>query len=273
MSTVIKSSTIPVFYHVPKNSGFYIINRITNSIWKHVLKNIRIIYITDERRILAQIVTLEEHQKLNTSDIKIYNLHISNLDSDFFKELSILAIFIEAAGFRFADNIINTVSKKIKIQFTPYKFITLREPFSRERSLYHYLTSDKSKYELTHGALKSPSFEQHIMSEQLQDSWLIRSLLNLTNNTKLTEEHFHKTCQLLQNFQVFDSNNADQAIKEALSVCFGIEYNEQETNAYIRNENIYHKMKFEQLQPEAQKRFSEVKKWDQGLYNFFIKKV
>lgn len=251
---------IPVFYHIPKSSGVYVYTCMLGSIKNNLESSATEIRINDKRRVLGKIIA-----SVNKSEESV----IQPRD---FEKLSIFAVFIEAGGFRHADEILNSIFKKTKTRPNLYKFITLREPFSRERSLYHYLTSDKSKYELTHGALKSPCFEQHIMSRQLQESWLIRSLLNLTHDIELTEEHFDQTCKILQGFKVYDSVRAEEAVKETLSKCFGIKNFNQDDYRFIKNENIYNKIEFDQLAPDPQKRFNDRKKWDRKLYDFLIKK-
>ena len=253
------TNLIPVFYHIPKSSGTYIYTCMLGSIKNNLETSAKEIYINDKQRVLARVIA-----SVNKSEE-------SAIKSNDFEKLSIFAVFIQAAGFRNADGILNSIFEKAKTPPDLHKFTILREPFSRERSLYHYLTSNKSKYELTHGALKSPSFEQHIMSEELQESWLIRSLLNLANNTELTEEHFDKTCEILQGFKVYDSAKTQEAVKETLSKCFGIKHFNEDDQPFIRNKNTYNKIEFEQLTLDVQKRFNERKKWDRRLYDFLIK--
>jgi len=254
------TNSIPVFYHIPKSSGTYVYTCMLSSIKNNIESDAIGFHINDKQHILARVIA-----SVNKSGESATQSHD-------FEKLSILGVFIEAAGFRRADEILNSIFKKTKKRYNLYKFITLREAFSRERSLYHYLTSDKSKYELTHGALKSSSFEQHIMSKQLQESWLIRSLLNLTHDIELTEEHFDQTCKILQSFKVYDSVKAEEAVKETLSKCFGIKNFNQDDYGFIKNENIYNKIEFDQLAPDLQKRFNDRKKWDRKLYDFLIKK-
>ena len=147
--------------------------------------------------------------------------------------------------------------------------LILREPFSREQSLYHYLTSDKSKHECSHGIFKSSSFGEHVVSKQLQDSWLIRNLLNIPNGVKLTEDNFNKACEILQNFNIYDAKDTDKAVKGVMLKCFNMQDFDIEPLANRKHDNMYKKIKFEELSLDAQNQFKERKFWDQKLYDFF----
>ena len=152
-----------------------------------------------------------------------------------------------------------------------YKFIILREPFSREQSLYNYLTSEKSKHEHTHNKFKSLSFEEHIMSKQLQDSWIIRALLDIPSGTTLTEEHFNKACEILETMETYDINYTDKVIQDVLSKCFNVNnFDPHKINSVKTNKNTYNKIKFDELSLDAQKKFNDHKYLDIQLYTRFI---
>jgi hypothetical protein len=263
-----ETNRIPVFFHIPKNSGTYITNCILISV-REKYKNIRLIKILDGEFVLAKIIVSLNDKSSAFPDGIIWNLDIKDFTHDFLEELSIIAIIIEARGFRRIDLLSSLFAKKIS-EFDLYKFIILREPFSREQSLYHYLTSNKSKHETTHGVFKSLSFEEHLLSKQLQDSWLIRSLLDLPNGGKLTQDHFDKAILFLQDFNVYSAKNTDEAVEDVLLKCFNIQDFDKESFADRKHDNIYKKIKFEELPSDVQIKFNERKYWDQKLYDFFI---
>lgn len=270
------NNILPIFYHIPKNSGTYIYNCILSEI-KKIKKNVRVIRVVEDNYILVKIVVsntdlsfltdkLEPKQNANVS----YTLNVKNLTEDVLEKLSIDFISIEARGFRCTDTSLKLFFSFL-LKFVLHKFIVLREPFLREQSLYHYLTSDKSKHERTHGVFRSPSFEEHIMSTQLRDSWLIRAILNIPNTTKtLTEENLKGACEIIQTFNVYDTTKTDKAIKDTLLKCFNIENFNSTLIQSKKNQNLYDKIKFEELSLDVRTQFIERKHWDQKLYNWFV---
>ena len=268
---------IPVFYHIPKNAGTYFYNCILSEVRK-INHNVCIIRVFDNQHILAKIIVSNENLSLfGNKLIPLQNrndhwyLNIIDLSEDLIEKLSILFVSIEASGFRKIETSLKLVFLSLS-KFVLYKFIIFREPFSREQSLYYYLTSDKSKHEATHGVFKSLSFEEHILSKQLQDSWLTRSLLNIPFGTKiLTEENFNKVCSILETFEIYDIKQIEKAINDTLLKCFNVKnFDPKEMSSSQKNQNTYNKIKLHELPSDAQQRFNERKYWDQKLYNHFI---
>jgi hypothetical protein len=274
-----KINSIPLFYHIPKNSGTYVYHSMLNAARLYNENKVQVIrVILEEKFILAKLILidnlnfLKEDDKftsLNSAEIT-WNLRVEDLTEDILQRLSIHSVVIEARGFRHTETSLKSLFLFLA-KFNLHKFIILREPFSREQSLYNYLTSDKSKHECTHGIFKNVSFEEHVMSKQIQDSWLIRSLLNIPMGEQLTEDHFNKTCEKMCNLNVYDIKDTDEVVKEMLLKCFNIQNFDIESAANKKHDNIYKKIKFEELPLSSQNIFKERKYWDQKLYNYFIK--
>jgi len=274
-----KINSIPLFYHIPKNSGTYVYHSMLNAARLYNENKVQVIrVILEEKYVMAKLIVidnlnfLKEDDKftsLNSAEIT-WNLRVEDLTEDILQRLSIHSVFIEARGFRHTETSLKSLFLFLA-KFNLHKFIILREPFSREQSLYNYLTSDKSKHECTHGIFKNASFEEHVMSKQIQDSWLIRSLLNIPMGEQLTEDHFNKTCEKMCNLNVYDIKDTDEVVKEMLLKCFNIQNFDIESAANKKHDNIYKKIKFEELPLDSQNIFKERKYWDQKLYNYFIK--
>ena len=272
-----KINSIPVFHHIPKNSGTYVSNCLLYAARAHSQSEIQAIrVILEEKYVAAKLIVIDnlnflnEHDKfasLNSSKI-LWDLRIEDLTEDILQRLSIHSVVIEGRGFRCTETSLKSLFLFLA-KFNLHKFIILREPFSREQSLYHYLTSDKSKHERSHGIFKSASFGEHVVSRQLQDSWLIRNLLNIPNGIKLTEDDFNKACEILQDFNIYDAKDTDKAVKEVMLKCFNMQDFDIESLANRKHNNIYKKIKFEELPLDAQNQFKERKFWDQKLYDFF----
>ena len=248
---------------------------------RKITKSARVIRILDGNHILAKIVIAAANSDLSFFEDKltakdntnpVQTLSISDLTEDLLEKLSIIFVSIEARGFRRVND-----SLKLLFSFLSksvlHKFIILRDPFSREQSLYNYLTSTKSKHEQTHNLFNSPSFEEHVMSKQLQDSWIIRVLSDIPAGTTLTEEHFNEACEILETMETYDINHTVKAIQDALSKCFNVNnFDPHKIGSSKMNKNEYNKLKFSELSLDTQKRFNDHKHWDLQLYKRFVNK-
>ena len=275
-----KNQLIPIFYHIPKNCGTYVYHSFLHSARAYNQRKIQIIrIILEEKFVIAKLIVIDNLNFLNEygkftslNSAKItWNLSVEDLTEDILQRLSIHSVFIDGRGFRHTETSLKSLFLFLA-KFSLHKFIILREPFSREQSLYHYLTSDKSKHEKTHGIFKSDSFQEHIVSKQLQDSWLIRNLSGISSEVELTENYFNRSCEVLNNFNVYDTKDTDTAIKEMLLKCFNIQEFDIESVANKKHDNIYIKIKFEDLPVDVQNTFKERKYWDQKIYEHFINK-
>lgn len=268
---------IPIFYHVPKNSGTYLYNCILSEI-KKINKPTHVIRVIDGQYILAKIVINsdlyffeDKLTSINNTNVA-RNLNVSDLTEDLLKNLSVVFVSVEARGFRRLHDSLKSLFLFLS-KFVLHKFIILRDPFSREQSLYSYLTSEKSKHEHTHNRFKSQSFEEHVMSKQLQDSWIIRVLSDIPAGTTLTEEHFNKACNFLETIETYDINQTDKAIRDVLLKCFDvINFDPHEIGSSKMNKNEYNKLKFSELSLDTQKRFNDHKYLDLQLYKRFVNK-
>ena len=112
------------------------------------------------------------------------------------------------------------------------------------------------------------------MSNQLQDSWIIRVLSDIpAGTTKLTEEHFNTACNFLETMETYDINQTNKAIQDVLSKCFNVtNFDLHKISSVNTNKNTYNKLKFDELSLDTQKRFNNHKHWDMQLYNRFVNK-
>jgi len=268
--------SIPLFYHIPKNSGTYVYHSLLTEVRKKY-KNIdvRVIRVLDKQRTLAKIIVLGAIPPgpFSKAGRVRYDIDIENVTEQILNELSIVLVFIEASGFR----CINT-SLKILFNFlSKYvleKFAIFREPFLREQSLYYYLKSDDSKHEFTHNKFRSHSFEEHILSPQLQDSWLIRALLNMPRDKPvqpILEEHFDLAYDTLKSFKIYPIEDTQELIKYILLKYFDVKQLDEITNLAYRNKSTYHQIKFNDLPTGTQKIFNQRKYWDKKLYEALLK--
>ena len=65
------------------------------------------------------------------------------------------------------------------------------------------------------GTIKFKTFEEYLNSYQLEDSWLIRNLINIPDSREITEEDYYQACFILDQFKIKDISKTDFLINEA----------------------------------------------------------
>jgi hypothetical protein len=289
MKLAIQKRKIPVFYHIPKNAGTYVSDwmlmsfRYYRRIYTDWLKNfslnqdsIKCLQIKSNEFIVAKFLIGDPNyfcETLNVFDKKHSNtewdIDINNLNENLLANVFLFGIIIEARGFSCRDEI-----TKLAKNYDLHQFIILREPFLRAQSFYNYITSDLSAHERTHGKIKSLTFEDYVLSEELEDSWLIRNLNNTNNSTPINEDLYQQTVEMLKQFHVFHIKETDKALQETFLVCYGFDIAQIERRAWdtlTKNETSNKKINFEQLSLEAQTTFKNRTYWDELLFKTFIR--
>lgn len=277
---------IPVFYHIPKNAGTYIGGfalgtlryfRFYYTDWlasKREGETLKVLQVKNGDHMIARLFISDPlfftkqylHVLVKHSEIE-FDIDIKDLNDDLLNNIFLYFVSIEANGFRLQNKILDKISK-----YEHVKFLILREPFSRAQSLYNYIQSNLSKHEYSHGAIKSLTFEDYILSTDLEDSWTIRNLLNIPNEVAIESKHFEQIISLLKDFHVYNMNNVDTALANIFKECYQINVSEIEDRFLKdihKNDNKYEKFKFEELWPNAQLVFRRRTFWDAKLYEQF----
>lgn len=283
---------IPIFLHIPKNAGTYVLS-ITMTLFRHyAIKknwNAGISYLNLRRILLqkngTQIATLfvcdpEEvrnaknfeqhntHQYCNIVDVELFSTEIKN------GKLLLFSIIIEDNGIKlikngFFDSLCN------QNNLIPVYYTILRDPFDRCQSLYNYITSSSSIHEPTHGKIQFKTFEEYLSSNQLEDSWLIRNLINIPDSREITEEDFWQSCFILNQFKIKDINNVDLLFNQVFNECYGIDqsvvpikynYGEINKNSTFKK----NKCSFNELDEKTKTYFLKRTEFDIKLYKKYI---
>jgi hypothetical protein len=280
---------IPVFYHVPKNAGTYVSDwmlvafrhyRRTYTDWINAFSleqdSIKCLQITSNGFVIAKLLIGDPnyfcetltvfHKKHSKTE---WDIDVSNVTKELLASVFLFGVIIEARGFCSHTELINLVKN-----YNLYRFIILREPFSRAQSVYNYLTSNLSAHERTHGKIKSPTFEDYVLSEQLEDSWIIRNFNYVDNSTALNENLYQQTIKTLEQFHVFFIEYTDKGLQEVFLTCYGFDITQikkREWDIFTKNETTNKKIKFEQLSLKAQTTFKTRTYWDERLFKTFIR--
>jgi len=253
-----RSSKIPVFLHIPKNAGTYVLSWCFNLIRMQGIiakKNsqldwnisLRLILVKKNNETIFTAVAYDPFHLENPNfSINTQNKYVSEIDfNNFLLEIDkgfieFSSIHIESYGFKFlkTDLYKNLFSK---INKNPLYFCILRDPLSRAQSMYNYILSNNSIHEETHGKIESRSFIDYIKSHEIEDSWLIRSFIGISDNDPITHEDFINTCDFLDNVRIRDISQTNSLIDNIFIECYsiGIEYlnNFLNKSIQIKNEN------------------------------------
>jgi hypothetical protein len=279
---------IPVFYHIPKNAGTYVSDwmliafryyrgKYTN--WDQLgrLDNgttIKALQIMKDGVIVARLLVgnptyfCESYSKFSKKHSKTeWEINFEDITSELLDNVFVFSLIIESTGFRIQQEISN-ILKGHGI----YKFLILRDPFYRAQSIYNYNTSEESANDYSHDSIKSKTFEDYVMSNQLEDSWLIRNLINLNDAESLQESHFQQAQEILKSFNVYDIKDTDIAIQQTFKECYEFDTRKIELKPWdiiTKNETKHKKINIEELTEQAQDVFKQRTFLDQKLYEQF----
>ena len=170
------------------------------------------------------------------------------------------------------DLIIEKSKRKHALHFT-----VLRDPYKRAQSLFHYLTSEESAHEPTHDSIQAKNFEDYIQSDEVEDSWFLRSLMDMPDSAII--EPYHLTLAhegYLKHFRISDTSKVDDLINNVFHGAYGILQSDVED--HVIESNLHRnatpnklKIKFEDLDPTIQQKFLDRTYWDRKLWERYCK--
>lgn len=325
MSVIKDPEYLPVFHHIAKNAGTYVLSWAVMLCRKyHILKGesralhwtsakIRraLIHLRDGRQLTIIYFTPTD---LTGSNLGIFSLHpeleqiskdgderrlifdaqlkhINGLypngsdeatniipEQDFLNftetgQIVPFCVIIDPmnAGWKearlYIDKLLVSLKRKNCLHFT-----VLRDPYNRAQSLFHYLKGEESSHEPTHNSIQAKSFEDYIQSDEIEDSWFLRSILDMPNNQVI--EPYHLTLAhegYLKYFRISDTSKVDFLINNVFHGVYGIKQSDVEDR--VVKLNLHHnatpnklKIKFEDLEPVIQQKFLDRTYWDRKLW-------
>lgn len=91
-------------------------------------------------------------------------------------KLKIHSIYVTPLGVKFFGNNFLQIFLQNYTTIDPLYFMSIRDPWEREKSFFFYLKSNASKHEITHQHYRDISFEDYV-EKKMPDSWLATTLL------------------------------------------------------------------------------------------------
>jgi hypothetical protein len=185
----------------------------------------------------------------------------------------IFCIVVESEGFKEHDSLLEHF-----YDWEFKKFILLRSPFSKNQSLYYYLTYEESIHEPTHKAFGDISFNEFLESRFVEDSWVIRNFLNIPYTDSLTEENYKAVIEILKSFYtVSDYKQVEKTVDKVFLECWNVEIKQIEEKFYEEiygsiNRSKSPKADLESFSQTIQQKFLERTYWDKKLYDYFIER-
>jgi hypothetical protein len=205
----------------------------------------------------------------NVRYVKIQDFLFDTINSE--NAPFIFSVIIEPSGARYFDTGLYTFMETVlKRKFMYYT--VLRDCFTRQQSLFRYLNSKESKHENTHGLINYKTFKEYILSNQCEDSWLIRSLTK-KQSTKLTEADLNKAYIILDNFLIRSITEIDSLINHVFTACYALsqrDVGELPQRLHHRSENKESCIIFEELDEKTQDVFLERTKYDRQIFKKYI---
>lgn len=269
---------IPVFYHIPKNAGTYVQLKMLLGIRRlyRPVAQVDILNLTSNNRIIARVIATGIDRVCKYDD-KVKVIHrgpagcVAQVDYNYFVEnrqsqsVSIIVLIIEAAGWRIHQQILDQLIDEPFV-----RFMLLREPFNRSVSLYNYLTTDRSKHELTHGSIQSTSLEQYLTSYEVEDCWLLRALLDLPNDKVIEQSDFDMVCQQLDSMYIDDISNVDLLLNKIFNKCFGTALAINTPKVFRNESKVKNKVTLESFSQQVIDKFKGRTQWHYKLYERYI---
>ena len=282
---------IPVFVHVPKCAGTYVVSVMFRLMVNYGKLNnlkhsnlLRIFVLNDNNLIIA---TLLVH---DLNDVTNNNKQFRVVETESHNKEILLCDLLEGLGmgwkfFVFAVSVESSGVQLIQFKIfemicesndaSPMFFSTLRECFSKTASFFNYLKSDKSCHERKRREIVSEDFNEYITSNEMQDSWLIRQLVGVDDGVEISQCHVDSAISMLDGFTISDISHVDDLVNFVFSCCYNLTYSlaDKIFAAISKNSNdTSAEIKFTDLGQETQTTFLERTKWDRLIYNKYCNK-
>lgn len=265
---------VPVFYHVPKCAGTFILNEQIKLMRQFLLMQDRAltigqrqITIIDHDIIYGHILAQDPFNVFRAEGHPV-KVSLNELQSKSFK-LDPFAMHLTSHGIANRHHIFSNFDA------TYVKWTAIKHPFDISKSLYYYITSPQSIHEPTHGRFSNlNSFTEHIISEEFHSNSL-NSCFNI--DLLITEKEYLNTKKQLIDCKVYDTKHVLNGLNYVFNLCHNIttaDITEKVQTMFVEsNNNVTEnigKETYQELDITTKEIFDEKSKWDLKIYNEFI---
>ena len=288
-----KSKIIPLFFHIPKNAGTYLISMTgmlmrtykykydSSPVFREKSKHFSPFFrvattlevLDDKDRPLATINAFDINGYIyknrgEDKDIQLvrgiyHRIHLKDLNKEIISALDVFQVNIVDNGFPVFEDLLSLFDSS-STGFIPHAL--LRDPFKRALSIFNYLNSQASAHEPTHKAIFANNFQDYISGIQNEDSWLMRKLLDIPNTEPLSDKLYNLFCEVFDLFRVTEVSNVDTLIDNVYEDCYNIflsDINEEWLSDVKKNENKEgHKISESEIPSEVLERFKDRTHYD-----------
>jgi hypothetical protein len=284
-------NSLPVFHHIAKNAGTYVLGWMMFLATKYFGKNIDfckvIRVVLNSGKSLSFVCCFHEDYDQEKYELKVFSESALQTNQAAFLELitdgqiKIFSVSIDPfgdPGWFLEKEYLQEIQQFLGLDHLLH-FMVLRNPYDRAQSLFNYINSDDSWHEPSHKLYRSKNFIEFLSSGELEDCWVIRNLLDLNDNQPILPEHFFSCCNnYFQYFAIEDVSNVDALIDRVFLKVYGIDQNagnkEKLKNIIGKNSSTYHqKIAFDELPEEAREAFLYRAYWDIKLHERYCKNV
>jgi hypothetical protein len=299
-----KDRVIPLFFHIPKNAGTFVISQTgkLRQSFRHkyasdpyFINRARKLYgedfncavnlqiLNNKDRPIAFIKGFDSEGFIATSRnieggvIKCisgihHQIHLQNLTNEILSSVEIFQVNIVDRGFHIFEDILSAFDSSTG--FIPHAF--LRDPYSRALSMFNYLTSQASAHELTHKAIFANDFRDYICGIQCEDSWLMRNLLDIPNTEPLDDMFCSLFFEVFDLFKVSNINDTKSILDEVYQTAHNMSLADikpeleqsikknKNANSILIQEN---ELNFNQLTAFKKRAYYDYKIFERYIYN------
>ena len=275
------SSKIPVYYHIPKCGGTYILylykylnkeneKKYCKQNWNNCVCRKINVYLNPFRYLeTTAVIELDYLSKIN-SNLKSYSdtFSIEQLYEVIYKnKIKITSIFIQPTG---DGNMIDSRTQVDKLlshmNKQPEYFTITRDVFERLYSEYSYLTNSISDHEPTKKAYENYNdFEDFLINSNTYNNQITR---HIAYNLELNDKSFDSVRLFFDNFTIGGMNNIREIAKNIWKTCHGWAA-DCENESFYKNENKHKsKIKEKDISLQAEEQFKIKTEWDRKLYDY-----
>ena len=237
-------SILPVFLHVPRSGGTYILNSL-----------LRIARRAENNKNINYVFPHGKRYRVLTDDFSSNRTLIHSVGS---------------SGFRTFREDLNDLYPNTSFKY----YMILRNPLDRLYSHFKYIKSKKSEHEPTHQAISFDTFEEWIINSPKSHgdfNWLIRQLVG-SGNREITQADYYRTFHEIKNFNVYLMEDIEVCIRD---ICKVRRWPYIPTDPFMKmktlnNSEAKDSIIFQDMDNDFKKNFTEKNLWDLNLYSKFL---